>query len=75
VNAKMIPVETIPEIGGGRIKESSGGVNSNIIYLVHCKNLWPPPSTTIKGKKVNELKKNIMYFIICKLCAMQSVYQ
>jgi hypothetical protein len=27
-NAKMIPVETIPGIGGGRIKKSSGGSES-----------------------------------------------
>jgi hypothetical protein len=25
VNVKMIPVETVPGIGGGRIKESHGG--------------------------------------------------
>jgi hypothetical protein len=25
VNAKMIPVETVPGIGGGGMKESSGG--------------------------------------------------
>jgi hypothetical protein len=25
VNAKMIPVETVPGIRGGRMKESSGG--------------------------------------------------
>jgi hypothetical protein len=25
INSKMIPVETIPGMGGGEIKESSGG--------------------------------------------------
>jgi hypothetical protein len=25
VNARMIPVETVPGIGGGEMKESSGG--------------------------------------------------
>jgi hypothetical protein len=44
VKAKMIPVETVPGIGGG--------VNSNMTYLIHCKNFCkcynvPPPSTTI----------------------------
>jgi hypothetical protein len=31
----MRPVETIPGMGGGRIKENGGGVNSTVIY---CKN-------------------------------------
>jgi hypothetical protein len=34
----MIPVETIPGMGVGGIKEHSGGVNSSMIYLVYCKN-------------------------------------
>jgi hypothetical protein len=38
---------------GGGIKENDGGVNSNMIYLIYCKNFCkclnvPPPSTTIK---------------------------
>jgi hypothetical protein len=32
----MIPAESIPGTGGGEIKE---GVNSSMIYLIHCKNL------------------------------------
>jgi hypothetical protein len=59
VNAKMIPVETISGIGGGRDKgEWWRGENSGMIYLIHCKNLCKchnvplsPPSTTIKEKK------------------------
>jgi hypothetical protein len=39
VNAKMIPVETVPGIRGGEMWESSGRVNSCKIYLLHCKNL------------------------------------
>jgi hypothetical protein len=39
VNGKMIPVETIPGI---RVRENKGewwkGVNSSMIYLIHCKN-------------------------------------
>jgi hypothetical protein len=34
-NGKMRPVETVPEMGGGGIKDHDGGVNSNVIY---CKN-------------------------------------
>jgi hypothetical protein len=51
----MIPVETIPGMGVGRIKENGGGgvVNSSMIYLMCCKNFCkchkvPPPSTIIK---------------------------
>jgi acyl CoA:acetate/3-ketoacid CoA transferase beta subunit len=58
VNAKMIPVENVPGMGG--IKQRGGGVNSSMIYLIHCKKLYkchnvPPytPSTTIKKKKNN----------------------
>jgi hypothetical protein len=52
----MIPVEAIPGIGGGRIKDNSGGVNSSMIYLIYCKNFCkchnvPPSSTAIKAKK------------------------
>jgi hypothetical protein len=46
----MIPVETVPGIGEGRIKESSAG---SMICLIHCKNLYecynvPRASTTVK---------------------------
>jgi hypothetical protein len=34
-NGKMRPVETVPGMGGGGIKENDGGVNSTMIY---CKN-------------------------------------
>jgi hypothetical protein len=52
VNIK-IPVKGTPGIGGGGIKEKVEGVNSCMIYLIHCKNLYkchnvPPSSTTIK---------------------------
>jgi hypothetical protein len=46
VNVKVIPFETISGM-------ERGGVNSSMIYLMHCKNFCkshnvPPPSTTIK---------------------------
>jgi hypothetical protein len=31
-NGKMRSVETITEIGAGRIKENSGGMNSTMLY-------------------------------------------
>jgi hypothetical protein len=52
----MILIEAIPGIWEREIKENGGGVNSSMIYLIHCKNLCkchnvPPPSTIIKEKK------------------------
>jgi hypothetical protein len=37
VNAKMRPIETDPGMREAKIKESSGEVNSNMMYLIHCK--------------------------------------
>jgi hypothetical protein len=57
INAKLIPVETVPGNQGTGNGENSGvGWNSNMIYLIHYRNLckWynaPTPSTTIKTKK------------------------
>jgi hypothetical protein len=56
VNEKMIPVETVPGMGRGGMKESSGQGDSSMIYLIHCKNFHKShnvhqPSTTIQGKK------------------------
>jgi hypothetical protein len=54
VNAKMVPVETTLGMRGEESgKESDGGVNSSMIYLMHCKSFRkchnaPPPSTAIK---------------------------
>jgi hypothetical protein len=56
VNAKMIPVETVPGIrerGMGERSREWG--DSSIIYLIHCKSLCKcysvsPPSTTIIKK-------------------------
>jgi hypothetical protein len=60
VYVKMIhiPVETVPGIGEGE-RRAVEGVNSSMIYLIHCKSLckWynvPPPSTTIKEKYINK---------------------
>jgi hypothetical protein len=55
----MILVETVLGIRGVGMGERSGGGNSNVMYLIHCKNLCkcynvPIPSMTIK-KKVTEI--------------------
>jgi hypothetical protein len=57
VNAKMIPIEIIPGIKGGRDKRRAvEGVNSSMIYLIDCKNLHkchgvPYPAQQEKGEK------------------------
>jgi hypothetical protein len=57
VNAKMIPVETVPGIRREGRKEGSGGGEFKYDIFAHCKNLCKcynasPPSTTII-KKMN----------------------
>jgi hypothetical protein len=39
---KMVSVETIPAIGGGKgwWKRMVKGVNSSMIYFIHCKNFY-----------------------------------
>jgi hypothetical protein len=55
VNAEMIPVETIPGMGEGRGEwRAEEGVNSSMIYLIHCMNFCkchnvPPPSIIKKN--------------------------
>jgi hypothetical protein len=58
VNAKIIPVETTQELREGEMRRMIKEVNSCMVYLIHCKNLYkcgtvPPNITTIKGKKRN----------------------
>jgi hypothetical protein len=38
INGKRIPIETIPRMGGGGVKENGGGVNSSMMNLIHYKN-------------------------------------
>jgi hypothetical protein len=60
VNAKMIPVETIPGIGGEGKKESNGKGKFKYDIFDTCKNFCkchnvPLPSTKIKeNKKINK---------------------
>jgi hypothetical protein len=51
-------VESVPGMGGGKIKESDGGVNSTMIYCKNfCKCHSVTPSTTIKQFKKTKKKK------------------
>jgi hypothetical protein len=57
VNAKMIPVETVPGIwGGGCMRERSGGGNSSMMYWMHfkCYNVPTLSKTIKKNFKKNE---------------------
>jgi hypothetical protein len=59
LNAKMIPVETVPGNRGGGMRKSPGVGNSSMIYLIHCKNLYEcynvhTSSTTIKKQRLLE---------------------
>jgi hypothetical protein len=40
VNGKMRPVETISGMGVREIKRMMKGMNSDIIYLLYCKNFY-----------------------------------
>jgi hypothetical protein len=63
-NAKTIPIDTIPGMGGkGDKGEWWRGWMQSMIYLIHCKNLCkchsvPPPSTIVK-----EEKKKVVWMI------------
>jgi hypothetical protein len=51
-NGKMIPVETISQMGRrGWIKENGVGVNSNMIYLIYCMNLCKCHNVPLPRKK------------------------
>jgi hypothetical protein len=50
---------------GRRGQRRAVEVNSNMIYLIHCKNFYKchnvsPPSTTIKGKKYGSMNYVIL---------------
>jgi hypothetical protein len=57
VNAKMIPVETSRNQGKGGDERAVEGVNSSVIYLIHCKNLCKcynvPPQYNNNKKSIN----------------------
>jgi hypothetical protein len=55
----MIPVETIPGLGEGGIKENDGGVNANMIYLVYYKNFCKCHNVPPAQQKNEKKEKNI----------------
>jgi hypothetical protein len=70
----MIPVETVPGIRGGVDEREQHGVNSSMIYLIHCENFCKysnvPPSRptiiiTIKNRKKRTCICTYMCVFIC----------
>jgi hypothetical protein len=66
-----------PGMGRGEVKESRGGVNSSMIYLIHCKKICkypdvPPPSTIIKKFKTS-VSKSSMSLKLSALTVFQSI--
>jgi hypothetical protein len=59
-NGKMRPVETVPGMGGGGIKENDGWVNSTVINYKNfykCHNV--PPVQQYDNEKRRKLLSNI----------------
>jgi hypothetical protein len=56
VNVKMIPIETVPGMGG--VKENNGGGDSIMIYLIYSKNFckcqYVQPSRTTMKMRIKE---------------------
>jgi hypothetical protein len=54
----MIPVETVPGIGGGGIKENGGGGEFSMIYLMYCKNFGKCHNTPTQhnSKKIKKVR-------------------
>jgi hypothetical protein len=49
----MVPVETIPGMEEGGVKENGGGVNSCMIYLIYCKNICKYHNVDLPSTIVN----------------------
>jgi hypothetical protein len=69
----MRPVEAIPGMREEEIKENDGGVNSSVIYLIHCKNYCgyhnvPLTSTTIKKLKIKKELSNFLFVQLFTSC-------
>jgi hypothetical protein len=58
-NGTMRPVETVPEMREGRIKENDGGVNSSMVHGKSFCKCHSVPSTTILKKKNNRKKPEV----------------
>jgi hypothetical protein len=58
-------IETIPGTVREGIRENGAGVNSSMIYLIHCKNFYKchkilPPSTIIKNFQKSVANKQFL---------------
>jgi hypothetical protein len=70
VNGKMIPIETVPRMGGGGAEGE--WVNSSMIYLIHCKNFCK--CILIQQNIKREKRKNIdLHELSITLCMFVDV--
>jgi hypothetical protein len=53
----MRPVETIPEMGGGRIRENDRGMNSSMIHLIYCENLYKCHNVSLPNRTIKIINK------------------
>jgi hypothetical protein len=54
----MIPDKTVPGIRVGVMKESSGGGEFSVIYLIHCKNFCKCPHSAQQQQLKKKQKRN-----------------
>jgi hypothetical protein len=65
VNAKMIPVETVPGIRGGGNERECGKGKSSRIYLIHCKSLCKCYNVSQSSTDSKKKKVEIIIKILC----------
>jgi hypothetical protein len=69
VNAKMIPVETIPGLGGRGMKESGGGGE-----LIYCKNFYKCHNVNHPAHTYTYTHKDNFHFYPKNLCKVSLIW-
>jgi hypothetical protein len=62
VNAKAIPVETIPGMGGGGEEGIIEGVNSSMIYFIYYRNVCKCHNVLSLSTTVKKLITKVYFF-------------
>jgi hypothetical protein len=74
VDGKMRPVETIPAMGEGGIKENDRGVNSTTLYCKNfCKYHKCTPSTQMYAQYSNKIRNFWKYRRCIKVSVMSPI--
>jgi hypothetical protein len=63
----MILVETIPGIGGRGIKEEVEGLNSSLMYLIHCEILCKCHNVPIQHNNKEKIKVHLISILMLLL--------